>query len=107
MARLKLIDENDELAEIRKQIYKRMNGIPESIGVFDPENLLERETIKIGIHVPSSCKECAFRLNDSREHWKCFLVRTIRNTPHYILKTVADDKRADFCPFDKRGEKNE
>lgn len=96
MARFRLDDENNELAEMREQIKTRL-------AYRRLAEYVERGFVRVDIRIPDSCKECAFRLNDSREHWKCFWVRTIRNTPYYISKTVADDERADFCPFNKKG----
>ena len=96
LARLKLIDENYELKAMRLQIGIRSEWRKQ-------HGLSENGSIRVDIRIPDSCKKCPFRLNDSREHWKCFLVRTIRNTLHYIPKTVEDDERADFCPFNKKG----
>lgn len=62
--------------------------------------------IKLNMDMPQNCKECRFRLNRTRESWRCALKKAYRGGAAYIAKGIypdADKERTDFCPLEEAG----
>lgn len=58
--------------------------------------------IVLDINKPDNCKDCLFRLNMSRQSWRCSLRKAYRGGASYISKLYdAENSRPDFCPLDK------
>lgn len=63
------------------------------------------KVVRVEVKVPSNCKDCAFRMNESRGSWKCFVVKNDRGTYRYIPGWCdAEKERARFCPFNNNSE---
>ena len=60
--------------------------------------------IILDMEMPKNCKECGFRLNRTRQSWRCGLHKAYRGGAAYIAMGIypdADKERPDFCPLDK------